>query len=132
MNLNYEWDEEAFKSIADRAGSKQAKRDVSYCRTVLYHNARKLICIRYGDVGGVLAYHNAKDTKIVMVAVDEAYKRQGIASALVTAVITIAQKAGKERVYTRTKDGYALYNSMGFAVIGKKGDDYIMEKRWKA
>ena len=132
MNLIYGWDEYVFKDIAERAGSKQAKRDVSYCRTVLYHNARKLIAIRYKDVGGVLAYHNAKDTKIVMVAVDEKHKRQGIASALVTAVITIAQKAGKERVYTRTKDGYAFYNSMGFAVIGKKGDDFIMEKRWKA
>lgn len=130
MNLIYGWDEYVFKDIADRAGSKQAKRDVSYCMTVLYHNARKLIAIRYKDVGGVLAYHNAKDTKIVMVAVDEAYKRQGIASALVMAVISIAQKEGKNRVYTRTKDGYAFYSALHFSVIGKKDDDYIMERRW--
>ena len=54
MNLIYGWDEYVFKDIAERAGSKQAKRDVSYCRTVLYHNARKLIAIRYKDVGGCL------------------------------------------------------------------------------
>lgn len=130
MNLIYGWDEEAFKNIADRAGSKQAKKDVSFCQKLQYHNAQELICIRYENIGGVLAYHNAKDTKIVMVAVDEAYKRQGIASALVMAVISIAQKGGKNRVYTRTKDGYAFYSALHFSVIGKKDDDYIMERRW--
>ena len=125
------FDESAFKNIAIKSNSMKAKRDVNFFRIVAFKKPKKLVAIRYKDIGGVLAYHNTNDTRIVMTAIDEKYKKQGIGKALVNMVIAISQKEGKERVYTVTKDGVGFYSSIGFQTIGKKNEEYILEKRWK-
>lgn len=60
-------------------------------------------------------------------ATAESEKRKGYASYLLTLLIRYARVNNKEIIRTRTKSGAEFYAKHGFDVVGKKGDDFLME-----
>lgn len=121
------FEESVFKDIARRSLSQQAVKDVSYQRLVIYRKARESYAERIDDVACLFGYYNSDHMHIVCVAVDITYQRKGLASALLYRAMDTAKQRGLTKVRTRTRTGKLFYERNGFIVIGKKGDDYLME-----
>ena len=83
------------------------------------------------------------ETDMMNIAVDPAYRRQGIARKLIEGLIEALKERGSHSLMLEVRAGnapaIALYESMGFAVAGKrpnyyrnpKEDAWILRKEWQ-
>jgi [ribosomal protein S18]-alanine N-acetyltransferase len=74
--------------------------------------------------GFTLTYHLPDEAELLMVAVAPAWRRQGIARAMMQDCATNAQAAGLTALFLEVRDSNdaarSLYDSLGFVLIGRR------------
>jgi len=91
--------------------------------------ARSWVCRADGRVVGYLClWEVADEIHITNLAVDRAYRRQGIARYLLTEILGDAQRRGLRTVFLEVRPtntgALSLYESLGFQVIGRRKGYY--------
>lgn len=103
-----------------------------------------LVAVDDGNVAGYVGSQTVMDeTDVMNIAVDERYRRQGIAQMLVEALVERLKKMDSRcltlEVRISNAPAIALYEKLGFAQIGKrpnyyrnpKEDALILRKEWQ-
>jgi ribosomal-protein-alanine N-acetyltransferase len=117
----------AFAQIMDRAYLQMrpwSEQDIA--DTV----ARSHIHFLTRDTGGLIAQIVADECEILALATDPDAQRQGVASSLLTELISRATEARAIRVFLEVADGNAaaraFYAARGFAPIGRRRGYYTL------
>ena len=115
------------REIAKQSGSRQAVKDVSYASFSYFHNQSKMYCQWIEGVAFILAVNNKSCFRIIGMATSQEYKHKGIATWLLGRAVVHAMRLGYSKITTRTFDGAVFYARKGFSVVGRNGNDYLME-----
>lgn len=112
------------KSLKGRQWSRKAFLD-----SLESENARLYVSGDSGRISGYcICYHSLEESEIVNIAVDEALRRNGTGSALLTHVISSEREAGCEKMFLEVRvsneAAIKMYEKAGFAICGTRKDFY--------
>jgi len=99
------------------------------CAGILGMPGSWLLIARCGDdpAGFALLRTIADETELLLIAVRNRYRRQGIARALIDQAIAVSTEDGAETLHLEVRDGnpaVELYRGVGFVQVGMRRDYY--------
>ena len=84
----------------------------------------------YNETNAIRGYLD-EETPVIVLAVVSEYRRQGIGTMLITALLERASRRGTRRVslmVSSDNHAHALYEKCGFRVCANTGDSYLMTR----
>lgn len=99
-------------------------------REIINPHAINLVALHDGNVCGYIqCWYTYEDADILNVAVDEHFKRQGIANALLTRLILMLKEKNVQNIFLEVRvsniPAQMLYKSLGFITLAKRERYYI-------
>ncbi|MBO7525782.1 MAG: ribosomal protein S18-alanine N-acetyltransferase [Clostridia bacterium] len=93
------------------------------------NNFYGLVCEENGEIVGYCgSVFDFWEAEILLVAVDERYRRRGIAKSLLSEIIDIYDRTGKEAIYLEVRrsniSAQSLYYGLGFEKIAEREKYY--------
>lgn len=126
MKFFTDYNERELLKVAKETGVAQVRKDVSFARFLNHHDPDKLVCLR-NEVCFILCSRHKDYLKIIGMAVIPIAQGKGYGRKLLSFAYQYAKGGGMQYLRTRTKSGAEYYAKHGFDVVGKKGDDFLME-----